>query len=93
MLRKDIPCKLRIDLKLVNIECLWIEVYVKTKQVLIGTFYWRPNSTPVVFSDIENSIGLATDTGIEEIVVTGDLNLKIVKATFMRENIGCMSNI
>ena len=76
--KKDIPCKRRIDLELVNIECLWIEVYAKTKKVLIGTFYRPPNSTPVVFSDIENSIGLATDTGIEEIVVTGDLNLNML---------------
>ena len=76
--KKDIPCKRRIDLELVNIECLWMEVYVKTKQVLMGTFYRPLNSTPVVFSDIENSIGLATDTGIEEIVVTGDLNLNML---------------
>ena len=76
--KKDIPCKRRIDLELVNIECLWIEVYAKTKKVLIGTFYRPPNSTPVVFSDIENSIGLATDNGIEEIVVTGDLNLNML---------------
>ena len=76
--KKDIRCKRRIDLELVNTECLWIEVYVKTKKVLIGTFYRPPNSAPVVFSDIENSVGLATDTGIEEIVVTGDLNLNML---------------
>ena len=29
--KKDIPCKRRIDLELVNIECLWIDVYAKTK--------------------------------------------------------------
>ena len=28
--------------------------------------------------DIENSIGLATDTGVENIVVTGDLNLNML---------------
>ena len=35
-------------------------------------------ASPVVLSDIENSIGLATDTGVEDIVVTGDLNLNML---------------
>ena len=37
-----IPCKLRLDLELVNIECVWNEIIVKKqKKLLIGTFY-RP---------------------------------------------------
>ena len=50
----------------------------KNKKLLIGTFYRPPTASPVVLSDIENSIGLATDTGVEDIVVTGDLNLNML---------------
>ena len=76
--KRGIPCKRRLDLEIVNIECVWIEIIVKNKKLLIGTFYRPPNASPVVLSDIENSIGLATDTGVENIVVTGDLNLNML---------------
>ena len=46
--------------------------------LLKGTFYRPPTASPVVLSNIENSIGLATDTGVEDIVVTGDLNLNML---------------
>ena len=35
-------------------------------------------ASPVALSDIENSIGLAIDTVIEDIVVTGELNLNML---------------
>ena len=86
--KRGIPCKRRLDLELVNIECVWIEIIVKNKKLLIGTFYRPPTASPVVLSDIENSIGLAIDTGVEDIVVTGDL-----KSTFADENYRSMPNI
>ena len=76
--KRGIPCKRRLDLELVNHECVWIEIIVKNKKLPIGTFYRQPTASPVVLSDIENSIGLATDTGVEAIVVTGDLNLNML---------------
>ena len=76
--KRGIPCKRRLDLELVNIECVWIEIIVKNKKLLTGTFYRPPTASPVVLSDIENSFGFATDTGIEDIVVTGDLNLNML---------------
>ena len=76
--KRVIPCKRRLDLELVNIEYVWIEIIVKNKKLLIGTFYRPTTASPVVLSDIENSIGLATDTGVEDIVVTGDLNLNML---------------
>ena len=39
--KRGIPCKRRLDLELVNIECVWIEIIVKNK-----------NASPVVLSDI-----------------------------------------
>ena len=29
--KRGIPCKRRLNLELVNIECVWIEIIVKTK--------------------------------------------------------------
>ena len=67
--KRDIPCKRRIDLEIINVEYIWIEISLRNKNVLIG---------PIVLSDIENSIGLASDTGIAEIVVMGDFNLNML---------------
>ena len=50
----------------------------KNKKLLIGTLYKPPTAFPVVLSDIENSIGLTIDTGVEDIVMTGDLNLDML---------------
>ena len=61
--KHDIPCRRRNDLELVNIECLWVKINVRNKKVLVGTFYRPPESSSLVFTDIENSIGMAVDTG------------------------------
>ena len=76
--KRGIPCKRRLDLELVNIECVCVEIIVKNKKLLKWTFYRPPNASPVVLSDIKNSIGFATNTGVEDIVVTGDLNLNML---------------
>ena len=76
--KDGVPCKRRTDLELINIECIWVEVKVRNKRVLVGTFYRPPNSLPLILSDIENSIGLAVDTGILDIVILGDFNLKVI---------------
>ncbi|WAR09489.1 hypothetical protein MAR_034565 [Mya arenaria] len=44
----------------------------------------QPKSAASITSDIETSIGLAFDTGITDILITGDLNLDRTK----REEIG-----
>ncbi|MEW8547259.1 MAG: endonuclease/exonuclease/phosphatase family protein, partial [Candidatus Thiodiazotropha sp.] len=64
----------RHDLEPAGIECLWIEVNLKPKKILFGLFYRPPNSDSVYFSAIEDSIYLAVDTGIKDIVITGDFN-------------------
>ena len=71
-------CKRRPDLELVNVECVWIEIILKNKKLVIGTFYRPSTASLVVISEIEKSIGLATDNGVEDIVVTGDLNLNML---------------
>lgn len=51
----------------------------------IGTFYQPPNATSEILTEIENSIGLAYDTNIKEILITGDFNLDILKQNTNRK--------
>ena len=76
--KDDIPGKRRLDLELANIECLWLELNIRNRKLLVGTFYRPPNSSPIVLSNIENSIGLAVDTRIADIVITVDLNFNVI---------------
>ena len=43
------------------------------KRLLIGTFNGPPNSDNTVLNNIENSIDLAIDTDIPEIIILGIL--------------------
>ena len=76
--KNDIPSKRRDDLELNNIECLWVEINVRNKKLLVGTFYRPQNSNALVFSNIENSSGMAVDTGIADIIILGDFNINIL---------------
>ena len=76
--KTGIPCKRIGDLELINTECLWLELNRRNKKILVGTFYRPLNSTPLVLNEIENSIGLVVDTGITDIVILGDFNLKML---------------
>jgi len=52
----------------------------KQERVLFGTFYRPPNSDSTYYSLLEESIGLAYDTGIRGIIITGDFNINILTA-------------
>ena len=69
----------RNAIELPNIECVWVEVIVQGRKQLIGTFYRPPNSSNAVMTSIEDSIGQAFDTNIQNILITGDFNLDILK--------------
>ena len=45
--------------------------------ILFSLFYRPPNSDSVNYSTIEDSVHLAVDTGISDIIVTGDFNLNM----------------
>ena len=77
--------KRKHDLELPNIECLWVEISIKNKIQLIVTFYRPPNSTNAILSSIKSSIGLAFDTNISNILITGDFNLDILKDNSSRK--------
>ena len=68
--------KRRLDLEVRGLECIWIELtLLRNRRVLLGVFYRPPNSVIRYNSLIEDSIGLANDTGVEDIIIMGDFNL------------------
>ena len=72
--KESIPYSRRLDLELNGLECIWIELKLKHKKLLLGTFYRPPNALAVYTSLIEDSISLAMNSGIKDVIVTGDLN-------------------
>ncbi|MCU7801409.1 MAG: endonuclease/exonuclease/phosphatase family protein, partial [gamma proteobacterium symbiont of Lucinoma myriamae] len=77
--KNNIPCLRRPELEILNAESVWIEIRLKNKRLLVGTFYRPPNSDQSVLSNIERSIDLAMDTGIHDIIILGDFNLDMLK--------------
>ena len=78
--RDTISARRRQDLEVNDIECIWLELKVKHKHILFGVFYRPPNSNAAVLSCIQDSLALAVDTRIKDIVVTGDFNLDYLKS-------------
>ena len=77
--KNNVYCRRRSDLELPDIECVWLELNSHHRKFLIGTFYRPPNSSAEILSLIEDSIGLAFDTNVNNIFITGDFNLDILK--------------
>ena len=67
----------RNDIEIQNLECVWIEITTHNKKVLVGTFYRPPNSPNDTMAHIENSVGLAVDTNIQDILILGDFIISI----------------
>ena len=83
--KEGIYYKRRDDLEIRGIECIWIEVANHNKRILFALFYRPPNSNMSYLNDIEDSIALAVDTGISEIIITGDLNLNFLSSPTRRK--------
>ena len=47
------------------------------KQALAQIFYRPPNADAVYYSAVEESIHLASDSGIHDIIITGDFNFNM----------------
>ena len=83
--RDSIPYKRRHDLEPTGIECIWVELLLKHKHVLFGLFYRPPSSDADYFSKMENSIHLAVDSNITDVIVTGDFNLNMSNCVTRRK--------
>ena len=75
----------RRDLEPIGLECLWIELILKQKHVLFGLFYRPPNSDSLYYNSIEDSLHLAIDTGISDIIITGDFNFNLLNEETARK--------
>ena len=58
---------------------------MKNKHILFGLFYRPPSSDSVYYSTVEDSIHLANDTGINDIVITGDFYYNMLNITSSRK--------
>ena len=77
--KNNLYVRRRNDIEIQNLECVWIEITTHNKKVVIGTFYRPPNSPNDTMAHIENSVGLAVDTNVQDILILGDFNLDILK--------------
>ena len=84
---KTVFFKRRMDLEIRGVESIWIEVIHNHnhKSILYGLFYRPPNSNGQYFTNIEDSISLAIDTGKSNIIVTGNFNFNILNAQARRK--------
>ena len=63
----------------------WIEIILKYKRLLLVLFYRPPNSDQIYHSAVEDSIHMAVDTGIRDIVIAGDFNYNMLNDTRKRK--------
>ena len=68
----------RQDLEPRGVECLWVNIILIHKRFLFSTFYRTLNVDLMYLSLIENSMHLAIDTGIKDIVITGGFNYNML---------------
>ena len=84
-IRNTFRYKRRLDLEIPGVECIWIELITTHKRFLFGVFYRPPNTTAIQHALLEDSIHLAVDTGITDIIITGDFNINMSDATSARK--------
>ncbi len=77
--------KRRLDLELVNIESIWIEVVSNKNNFFLVLFYRPPNANNLYNTTIEDSIHMAIDTGLRDIIVVGDFNHNTLNAQSNRK--------
>ena len=72
--KDHINCKHRPDLQIGNLECIWLEIKIKNKKYLYGTFNIPPNSNLQTWDELDQSIDLALNN-THDIIITGDFNI------------------
>ncbi len=77
--------KRRSDLEILGVECIWIELVLSTKRILFGVYYRPPNTDSLQHSRVVDSIHLAVDTGIDNIIITGDFNINMSNPNLARK--------
>ena len=83
--KTGIHYKRRADLDIRDIESIWIELVNNHKHILFCLFYRPPNSDANYYTNIENSLALDVDTGLTDIIITGDVNLNLLNPQTSRK--------
>ena len=61
-----------------DIECIWTGLSNNDKRTVFGLFYRLSNSDFAYYSLIEDSLHLAVDSDINNIIITGDFNFNML---------------
>ncbi len=78
--KDEIVATERDDLSLPNVEMLWLEIKVKNKRIMFGTYYRAPGASAMVVDEFVSSIDQTLDKVLNEnpdmVVLLGDFNDK-----------------
>ena len=78
--------KRRDDLEIRGVENIWIELANNHKRILFGVFFIDHQVLMLpTFQILRTPIALAVDTGITDIIVTGDFNLNMLNVRSSRK--------
>ncbi len=79
--RDSLYAKQRNDLSINGLESLWIELHIDHRKLLLGGIYRPPHSNNTEWNLLEESIDRAFNQRVDNILVTGDFNIDILKGT------------
>jgi hypothetical protein len=77
-LSESLLFKRRFDLEDNRFECMWIEVNINHKLIIVGSFYRSPSQTPLIrdqfFTSCDSMIERVLNTNADSIILGGDFN-------------------
>ena len=75
-IRGDLSYNPRVDLQSINLEDLWIEIFLpRTKPIIVGTCYKAPDNNNLT-ECLENTLNLVNPDN--DIYVLGDFNICLI---------------
>ncbi|MEW8546463.1 MAG: reverse transcriptase family protein, partial [Candidatus Thiodiazotropha sp.] len=76
--KDQIVCVRRTDLEVKDLECVWLQVKTRGRNILICGLYRPPNASVSYWNLIHESFDRAKNTSIKDIFLLGDLNNDIL---------------
>ena len=69
-----IAAKRRYDLEFDNLEAMWTEVRCHNNKFLLCVLYRPPNANADFWPRLQESLDLAYESNIKNVIITGDIN-------------------
>ena len=85
MSKRDYTTSADTILNLIEQNVFGLNLLTRLSMYYLGVFYRPLNSDSTYFSSIEDSFHLATDTSINDIIITGDFNFNVLNAQHSRK--------